>query len=128
MAPLAPVRCGIFSTLRRLGQIAFLNIHGEDFTGIPEIVIGFEPGRVDTRDGADIVHLVDVARDPGRADDLARGDVVDELAAAFEGIYSIVALPRHAAVENCKATMAPLSPMMIGEPISQYDDTRATVQ
>src|SRR5882672_5133691 len=62
------------SRLRRRGplwglrQFAFLDVHGVDVAGIGEMVIALEAGGVNAGDRREIVHLVDVAGDPDRAD------------------------------------------------------------
>src|SRR5262245_5788202 len=59
-----------------------LDVEPFDRLGV-EVVVGAEPAGMDAVEGAEVVHLVDVAGDAERAHDLASA-VADELAAGFQ--------------------------------------------
>src|SRR5262249_11322891 len=61
------------SFLARVGErLRLEDAQPADLLRIVEVVIGLEPHRVNAVDGADVVHLVDVAGHPDGAHDFAR--------------------------------------------------------
>src|SRR5690348_5641520 len=68
-------------TARRLR--IFLDVHRVDLVRAAKIAVAAEPGRMDSGDRSEIVHLVHIARHPDRADHLAPR-ITNELTAALQ--------------------------------------------